>query len=63
MKFKIGDKVTYCGNNNYLKLRFYQEYEGQEINVGEVVDIFKSDYFGGPIIKVKFENGYLAGRE
>lgn len=63
MKFKIGDKVTYCGNNNYLKLRFYQEYEGQEIKVGEVVDIFKSDYFGGPIIKVKFENGYLAGRE
>lgn len=63
MKFKIGDKVTYCGNNNYLKLRFYQEYEGQEINVGEVVDIFKSDYFGGLIIKVKFKNGYLAGRE
>lgn len=63
MSFKIGDKVTYCGNNKYLRLRFYQEYEGQEVNVGEVVDILKSDYFGGPIIKVKFENGYLAGRE
>lgn len=63
MSFKIGDKVTYCGNNKYLRLRFYQEYEGQEVNVGEVVDILKSDYFGGPIVKVKFENGYLAGRE
>ena len=63
MSFKIGDKVTYCGNNKYLRLRFYQECEGQEVNVGEVVDILKSDYFGGPIIKVKFENGYLAGRE
>lgn len=63
MNFKIGDKVTYCGNNNYLKLHFCQEYEGQEINVGEVVDIFKSNYFGGPVIKVEFKNGYLAGRE
>lgn len=63
MRFKIGDKVTYCGNEKYLKFLFSQEREGQEKKVGEVVDILKSDYFGGPIIKVKFENGFLAGRE
>lgn len=63
MRFKIGDKVTYCGNNEYLRKRFYKEYEEQKVNIGEVVDIFKSGYFGGLIIKVNFENGYLAGRE
>lgn len=63
MSFKIGDKVTYCGNNEYLRKRFYKEYEEQEVKIGEVVDIFKSEYFGGPIIKTKFENDYLAGRE
>ena len=63
MSFKIGDKVTYCGNEKYLKLLFSQEREGQEKKVGEVVDILKSGYFEGPIIKVKFENGYLAGNE
>lgn len=63
MSFKIGDKVTYCGNEKYLKFLFSQEREGQETKVGEVVDILKSGYFGGPIIKVKFENGFLAGRE
>lgn len=63
MSFKIGDKVAYCGNEKYLKFLFSQEREGQETKVGEIVDIFKSEYFGGPIVKVKFENGYLAGRE
>lgn len=63
MSFKIGDKVTYCGNEKYLKFLFSQEREGQEKKVGEIVNIFKSEYFGGPIIKVKFENGYLAGKE
>lgn len=63
MRFKIGDKVIYCGDNEYLRKHFYKEYEEQEVKIGEVVDIFKSEYFGGPIIKVKFENGYLAGRE
>ena len=63
MSFKIGEKVIYCGNNEYLRKRFYKEYEEQEVKIGEVVDIFKSEYFGGPIIKVKFENDYLAGKE
>ena len=63
MSFKIGDKVTYCGSNEYLRKRFYKEYEEQEVKIGEVVDIFKSEFFGGPIIKVEFKNGYLAGRK
>lgn len=63
MNFKIGDKVTYCGNNEYLRKRFYKEYEEQEVNIGEVVDILENNYFGQPLVKIKFENGYLAGRE
>ena len=63
MSFKIGDKVTYCGNNEYLRLRFHQEYEGQEIKVGEVVDILGNNYLKQPLIKVKFKDDCLAGRE
>lgn len=63
MSFKIGDKVTYYGNNKHLKTLFCKEFGNQEINVGEVVDVLNHNYFGGPIVKVKFENGYLAGNE
>ena len=63
MSFKIGDKVIYCGDNEYLRKRFYKEYEEQEVNIGEVIDIVGSNYFGQPLVKVEFKNGFLAGRE
>ena len=63
MSFNIGDKVTYCGNNEYLRKRFYKEYEEQEVKIGKVVDILGNNYLKQPLIKVKFKDDCLAGRE